>query len=143
MVTITNVFEILTDSSECKYRCKSLLPNQSECKCPFLDQCDFVKDNETKIPELIQRTRQRYCCNHPERCARHNLYETIDPDVVPPLMLPDQHEWARQIIEEYRHGKSAKRAGFQGQIIRFFISIHLSKNCISVISYQLPVIMSS
>ncbi len=76
--------------------------DKSECRCPFLDQCCFIRDNAVKIPELIQRTRQRYCCNHPDRCARHKLYETIGSDVVPPLMLPDQHEWCRQIIEEFR-----------------------------------------
>lgn len=73
---------------------------QIDYTCPYLDKCLLVQQNETKIPELIQRIRQRYCSKENVSCARRYLYEQLDSNLVPPLMLPDQHEWAKQIIED-------------------------------------------
>jgi hypothetical protein len=75
--------------------------NTDVYKCPFLDQCKFIQNNLEKMPELIQRSKERYCTQPEAECARRQLYETCRAEVVPPLMLPEQTAWARQIMEEY------------------------------------------
>jgi len=71
-----------------------------EYKCPYLDQCCFIQDNIERMPELIRRIQERYCAVEDVVCARRYLYDGISPNAVPPLMLPEQIQWARQIIEE-------------------------------------------
>jgi hypothetical protein len=74
----------------------------TEQQCPFLDQCDFIHENATKTPELIRRIQSHYCTKTDYcRCARFQLCKLLGADAVPPLMLPEQIDWARQIIEEY------------------------------------------
>ena len=70
-------------------------------ECPFLSQCDFIRENEAKMPELIHRIQSEYCTKALSRCARFRVRQALGPDALPPLLLPDQLDWARQIIEEY------------------------------------------
>jgi predicted nucleotide-binding protein (sugar kinase/HSP70/actin superfamily) len=72
-------------------------------ECPFLDQCEFIQNNIDKMPELIQRTKERYCTQPESECARRWLYVECGGRAVPPLMLPEQTAWARQIMEETEH----------------------------------------
>lgn len=73
----------------------------TDCQCPFLGQCNLVRDIHTKIPELIARIQNNYCTKSAHsRCGRFQIYQTLGHDAVPPLMLPDQTDWARQIIRE-------------------------------------------
>ena len=71
-----------------------------EYTCPYLDQCDLIQQNTTRIPELMSRLRRNFCTNETNRCERRDLYAQHNRTAVPPLMLPDQYDWARQIIEE-------------------------------------------
>ena len=86
-------------------RCESVKKpacETTERQCPFLDQCDFIHKNVTKTPELIQRIRSRYCTKTAYcQCARFQVHQSWGADAVPPLMLPEQTDWARQVIEEY------------------------------------------
>jgi len=70
-------------------------------ECPFLDECAFIHNNRAKMPELVNRIYERYCTKTASHeCARYRVYQTLGAKDVPPLMLPDQIDWARQIIEE-------------------------------------------
>ena len=53
------------------------------------------------MPELIERIQDTYCTK-PARseCARFKIAQSVGLEKVPPLMLPEQVEWARQIIAE-------------------------------------------
>jgi len=74
---------------------------KTSCHCPFLGQCAFIDQNQEKMPELVSRLRDKYCTKESHcECARFQIYELPGDHTVPPLMLPDQIDWARQIIEE-------------------------------------------
>ena len=66
-----------------------------------MDTCALLHQNRTKMPELITRIQDTYCTK-PARseCARFQIAQSVGLEKVPPLMLPEQMEWAQQIIEE-------------------------------------------
>ena len=72
-----------------------------DLQCPFMDTCAFLRENRTTMPELIERIQDTYCTK-PARseCARFQIAQSVGIAKVPPLMLPEQVEWAQQIIEE-------------------------------------------
>ena len=72
--------------------------NQVTVACPFEHQCAFILNNREKMPERIDKTRKQYCANSFSACARVKVYETLGPSCVPSLLLPNQHEWAKQIL---------------------------------------------
>jgi hypothetical protein len=77
------------------------LGETTECQCPFLVQCNFIRENRTKMSELVARIESRYCTKSACcRCARFRVAQVLGPVAMPPLMLPEQIDWARQIIEE-------------------------------------------
>lgn len=67
--------------------------------CPYVEQCHFLNNSET-MPELIERTIERYCTNIDGKCSRMWIFETLGASAVPDLMLPNQYDWARQIVED-------------------------------------------
>ena len=72
-----------------------------------MSQCDFVRENRTKMPELVNRIQDHYCSKAAYcQCARFRIYQSLGTAATPPLMLPEQIEWSRQIIEEYGHDSS-------------------------------------
>jgi hypothetical protein len=83
--------------------------NKTDALCPFLEQCGLVKTLQEKMTELSQRIYKNYCTNASSLCARRQLYEEIGPRAVPPLMLPGQHDWARQIAEALQDGTAASK----------------------------------
>lgn len=70
------------------------------CKCPFIESCALTQQNKKRMPNLVQRIREYYCAWESLRCARRWIYETLGKSFVPPLLLPNQWEWARQITIE-------------------------------------------
>ena len=71
-------------------------------QCPFMDQCRFLHENRTKMPELIARIQDTYCTKPACcRCARFRISQSLGLAKVPALMLPDQIDWARQIVQEF------------------------------------------
>jgi len=78
---------------------------KTDYQCSLVEKCVLLRNNETKMPELVNRIRQQYCKTEDFcQCARFHIYESAGLAAVPPLMLPDQFDWSRQIIEEYRKG---------------------------------------
>lgn len=73
-------------------------------QCPLLDQCELISENLDKMPELILRTKDRFCSNPELECARRRIKQTLGDKMVPPLMLPEQMDWAEQIIDENNSG---------------------------------------
>ena len=73
--------------------------------CPFWEPCGFVQSLEKKMGELAHRIYTNHCTDDSSSCARRHLYENGLSHVVPPLMLPRQTEWARQIREEVKSSK--------------------------------------
>lgn len=72
-----------------------------DLQCPLMDTCVFLRENRTTMPELVERIQDTYCTK-PARseCARFKIAQSVGTEKVPPLMLPEQVEWAQQIIEE-------------------------------------------
>ncbi|MFZ9033779.1 MAG: hypothetical protein ACO21J_07495 [Anaerohalosphaeraceae bacterium] len=72
-----------------------------DLQCPLMDTCAFLRENRTTMPELVERIQDTYCTK-PARseCARFKIAQSVGTEKVPPLMLPEQVEWAQQIIEE-------------------------------------------
>jgi len=69
-------------------------------KCPHIGSCSLIQQNTARMPNLVQRIRDYYCAWESLRCARRWLYDTLGHSFVPPLLLPNQWEWARQIVTE-------------------------------------------
>ncbi|MHC4907785.1 MAG: hypothetical protein ACYTBW_06000 [Planctomycetota bacterium] len=59
-----------------------------DLQCPLMDTCAFLCENRTTMPELV------------ERIQGFKIAQSVGTEKVPPLMLPEQVEWAQQIIEE-------------------------------------------
>ncbi|MFZ9023344.1 MAG: hypothetical protein ACO3BO_01210 [Anaerohalosphaeraceae bacterium] len=72
-----------------------------DLQCALMDTCAFLRENRTTMPELVERIQDTYCTK-PARseCARFKIAQSVGTEKVPPLMLPEQVEWAQQIIEE-------------------------------------------
>ena len=75
--------------------------NTSDFTCPYLEQCDLVVNNKARMPNLIQRIQSYYCNKLTSQCSRRWIYDTLGKQYLPPLLLPNQWEWAREIICEY------------------------------------------
>ena len=74
--------------------------HSTDCKCPFLDRCTLLLHHENRMPNLIDSVKKYYCTNHISQCARKWIYETIGQNYVPPLLLPNQWEWAESIASD-------------------------------------------
>ena len=72
----------------------------SEGKCHHLEHCNLIVDNKTRMPNLIKRIQSYYCMKLTSQCARRWIYDSLGKSFVPPLLLPNQWEWAREIICE-------------------------------------------
>lgn len=70
-------------------------------KCKYLDICKLFEDkNISRMPKLIRTFQEQYCCANHEDCARFTLYSHLDPKHIPALMIPNQNDWAQQILSE-------------------------------------------
>jgi hypothetical protein len=74
---------------------------EKDC-CPLLDGCKLVYENKDRMPELVFRIKQAHCQDDNSKCARKWLADMLGAAQVPALMMPNQWEWARQIVEDYR-----------------------------------------
>jgi hypothetical protein len=61
----------------------------------------------TDYPTLSEKLKDQYCRGNPELCARKRVREAINKETVPQLMLPQQYEWAQQILAD--HGISTSK----------------------------------
>lgn len=70
-------------------------------QCLYLEQCDLIQKNKTSMPNLVERIQKYYCSKLTFQCARRLIYDILGVSFVPPLLLPNQWEWAKQIICEH------------------------------------------
>jgi len=54
----------------------------------------------TEIPPLSEKLKDQYCRGNFDSCARKWIWDTVDNESIPKMMLPHQHDWARQILSE-------------------------------------------
>ena len=73
----------------------------AEEQCPNIGCCKLIGEKGLTTPGLINRIKSQYCTilDH-QHCARFHVCQALDSDKVPTLMLPNQTEWAQQIIQE-------------------------------------------
>ena len=78
--------------------------------CPVIKECTFLTDETfLQMHGLIQRFQQSYCRENFAGCARYIVASTLSESAVPPMMIPTQIEWARQIINEAANSRSVKK----------------------------------
>lgn len=76
--------------------------------CPYIEQCDLVTKNMSRMPKLIKRIQSYYCNKLTSQCARRWIFDTLGKRYLPPLLLPNQWEWAREIICEHDENEKTK-----------------------------------
>ena len=70
--------------------------------CVYHEKCPmFTNQICTDYPTLSEKLKDQYCRGNPELCARKCLRDTLGKEAVPLLMLPQQYEWARQILLDH------------------------------------------
>ena len=98
MVDVTVFWEIWLSE---EFLLKKSVEN-TDYQCSYLDLCGFIRVNLIETPNLIRRIKSNYCTKVAYiKCARFRVHQSLGADAVPPLMFPDQIDWAQQIIEEY------------------------------------------
>ncbi len=74
--------------------------------CVYHEKCPmFTNQIYTDYPTLSEKLKVQYCRGDFELCARKCLRDTLGKEAVPRLMLPQQYEWAQQILTD--HGISS------------------------------------
>jgi hypothetical protein len=70
-------------------------------QCEHIHKCSFFSNSTVlKMTNLVQDLQKSYCCGDFTRCARYSVAHAVGKNAVPELMMPNQHDWARQIIED-------------------------------------------
>jgi hypothetical protein len=69
--------------------------------CVYHEKCPLFANKTADYPTLSKKLKDQYCGGNPELCARKWVREAINKEAVPDLMLPQQHEWARQILLDH------------------------------------------
>jgi hypothetical protein len=76
--------------------------------CVYHEKCPmFGNQICTDYPTLSEKLKDQYCRGNPELCARKRVREAINKEAVPQLMLPQQYDWAQQLLTE--HGISISK----------------------------------
>jgi len=85
-----------------------------QCKCPHLGSCSLIQENKNRMPNLVERIQDYYCAWESLRCARRWIYDTLGYSFMPPLLLPNQWEWARQIaMESDQNSRASENMGWE------------------------------
>ena len=67
--------------------------------CELIQECSFFNSPKTdNMPRLFERLKSIYCQGDCSKCARYDLFQALGGEVIPTEMLPNQHDWARQIL---------------------------------------------
>ena len=72
----------------------------AEKHCPYLDRCDLIQNHVEHLPGLIDRFKARYCLKRPFACSRRWIWDFLGAEKVPELMMPQQRDWAEQLLFE-------------------------------------------
>ncbi len=68
--------------------------------CPYLETCSLICNHRDKLPGLIDRFMARYCYKNHQACSRRWIREFLGAEKVPDLMMPQQRDWAEQLLFE-------------------------------------------
>ena len=78
----------------------------AEEQCPNVGCCKLIVEQGLTTPALIGRIKSQYCLNSDHlHCDRFHVYQALSLEEVPLLMLPNQTEWAQQVIQEAKSSK--------------------------------------
>lgn len=67
--------------------------------CPHLNQCPLASQLGS-LRTLIDRFKTNYCFKNHHVCARRWIHDFLGVEKVPELMMPQQHDWAEQLLFE-------------------------------------------
>ena len=68
--------------------------------CPYFETCDMIQGGHERFPELVGRFKQKYCSGNHTACSRRWVWDFLGVEKVPELMMPQQHDWAQQILTD-------------------------------------------
>lgn len=68
--------------------------------CPYMEGCDILKTHQDNLPGLVNRFKEHYCLKNHHVCARRWIRDFLGVESVPELMMPQQHDWAEQLLIE-------------------------------------------
>ncbi|MBL7214118.1 MAG: hypothetical protein ISS71_00405 [Phycisphaerae bacterium] len=74
--------------------------NSSGQRCPYFKTCEFIQSQEDKLPRLTNQFKENYCLKNYYACSRRWIQDFLGAEKVPELMMPQQHDWAEQLLFE-------------------------------------------
>ena len=72
----------------------------SEQCCPYMQECMILTTHQENLPGLVNRFKNHYCLKNHHVCARRWIQDFLGIESVPELMMPQQHDWAEQLLME-------------------------------------------
>lgn len=70
-------------------------------RCEHMEICKlFAIDAIASNEKLQERFKGTFCNDNSSKCARRLIREKLGTEFVPVLMLPNQMDWARQILSD-------------------------------------------
>jgi hypothetical protein len=73
---------------------------EPEQTCPYLNRCPLLASQLDTLPTLVDRFKTNYCFKNHHVCARRWIHDFLGFEKVPDLMMPQQHDWAEQLLFE-------------------------------------------
>ena len=69
--------------------------------CQLLETCVFFNDKHIQnLGDLTRRLKIQYCKGQFAQCARYKVARALGRECVPPLMIPNQMDWANEILRD-------------------------------------------
>ena len=68
--------------------------------CPYTETCRMIQGQQESLPSLIDRFKKNYCFKNHHACARRWIQDFLGAEEIPDLMMPQQHDWAEQLLFE-------------------------------------------
>ena len=60
----------------------------------------LLKNHQANLPGLVNRFKEHYCGKDHYLCARRWIRDFLGAEKVPELLMPQQHDWAEQLLIE-------------------------------------------
>jgi hypothetical protein len=75
-------------------------------ECELNQTCPFFNDAIVcDLPELIKQLKHTYCLGNNTQCARYSIFRVLGRNAVPKSLMPNQHEWAKQILLDAKNAQ--------------------------------------
>jgi len=68
-------------------------------QCKLMANCPFFNDLMQGAEDMIERTKQSYCLDNYENCARYKVFSALGREHVPADLYPFQGSRVREILE--------------------------------------------